>query len=129
MRNAVVHGIEGVQARAAAGKPAQGVVRVDFKATGDGSFKLSVEDDGQGLATERIKEAAVQKGFITADQVDSLDAKQTLGLLFQPGFSTLENATKDAGRGVGMNLMADICARSAGAWASRPPPANSRGSP
>jgi nitrate/nitrite-specific signal transduction histidine kinase len=107
VRNAVVHGIEGAQQRAAAGKPAQGVVRVDFKRTGDGSFKLSVEDDGQGLATERIKQAAVQKGFITADQVDSLDAKQTLGLLFQPGFSTLENATKDAGRGVGMNLMAD----------------------
>jgi two-component system chemotaxis sensor kinase CheA len=49
----------------------------------------------------------VQKGFITAEQVGTLDAKQTLGLLFQPGFSTLEVATKDAGRGVGMNLMAD----------------------
>ncbi len=107
VRNAVVHGIEEGATRAAAGKAAQGLVRVDFKRTGDGSYKLSVEDDGQGLATERIKEAAVQKGFITADQVESLDAKGTLALLFQPGFSTLENATKDAGRGVGMNLMAD----------------------
>jgi HPt (histidine-containing phosphotransfer) domain-containing protein len=107
VRNAVVHGIERAPERAAAGKPAQGVVRVDFKRTSDGSYKLSVEDDGQGLATERIKEAAVQKGFITADQMETLDAKQTLALLFQPGFSTLENATKDAGRGVGMNLMAD----------------------
>jgi HPt (histidine-containing phosphotransfer) domain-containing protein len=107
VRNAVVHGIERAPDRVAAGKPAQGLVRVDFKRTGDGSYKLSVEDDGQGLATERIKEAAVQKGFITADQVETLDAKQTLALLFQPGFSTLENATKDAGRGVGMNLMAD----------------------
>ena len=107
VRNAVVHGIETGPERAAAGKPAQGVVRVDFKRAGDGSYKLSVEDDGKGLATERIKEAAVQKGFITADQVDTLDAKQTLALLFQPGFSTLDTATKDAGRGVGMNLMAD----------------------
>ena len=107
VRNAVVHGIERAPDRAAAGKPAQGAVRVDFKRTGDGGYKLSVEDDGQGLATERIKEAAVQKGFITADQMESLDAKQTLALLFQPGFSTLEHATKDAGRGVGMNLMAD----------------------
>ena len=107
VRNAVVHGIEPEPERTAAGKPAQGVVRVDFRRTSDGSYKLSVEDDGQGLATERIKEAAVQKGFITADQVDTLDAKQTLALLFQPGFSTLDTATKDAGRGVGMNLMAD----------------------
>jgi two-component system, chemotaxis family, sensor kinase CheA len=107
VRNAVVHGIEPGPERIAAGKPAQGVVRVDFKRSSDGSYKLSVEDDGQGLATERIKEAAVQKGFITADQVDTLDARQTLALLFQPGFSTLDTATKDAGRGVGMNLMAD----------------------
>ena len=107
VRNAVVHGIERTAERTAAGKPLHGLVRVDFKRTSDGNYKLSVEDDGQGLATERIKEAAVQKGFITADQVDSLDARQTLSLLFQPGFSTLDVATKDAGRGVGMNLMAD----------------------
>jgi two-component system, chemotaxis family, sensor kinase CheA len=107
VRNAVVHGIERKAERTAAGKAAQGLVRVDFKRASDGNYKLSVEDDGQGLATERIKEAAVQKGFITADQMDSLDARQTLALLFQPGFSTLDAATKDAGRGVGMNLMAD----------------------
>jgi HPt (histidine-containing phosphotransfer) domain-containing protein len=107
VRNAVVHGIEPAPLRTAAGKPAQGAVRVDFKRASDGSYKLSVEDDGQGLATDRIKEAAVQKGFITADQMDALDAKQTLALLFQPGFSTLDSPTKDAGRGIGMNLMAD----------------------
>lgn len=107
VRNAVVHGIESAAGRAAAGKPAQGVVRVEFKSAADGGFKLSVEDDGQGLAAERIKEAAVQKGFITEEQRETLDAKQTLALLFQPGFSTLDSATKDAGRGVGMNLMAE----------------------
>lgn len=107
VRNAVVHGIEPAAQRTAAGKPAQGAVRVEFKRTSDGSYKLSVEDDGQGLATDRIKQAAVQKGFITADQMDTLDAKQTLSLLFQPGFSTLDSPTKDAGRGIGMNLMAD----------------------
>jgi two-component system chemotaxis sensor kinase CheA len=107
VRNAVVHGVELPPERTASGKPAQGVVRVEFRRTSNGSYKLSVEDDGRGLATERIKEAAVQKGFITADQMEGLDAKQTLALLFQPGFSTLDVVTKDAGRGVGMNLMAD----------------------
>jgi two-component system chemotaxis sensor kinase CheA len=107
VRNAVVHGIETAAARVAAGKPPQGMVRLDFKHVGEG-FKFSVEDDGQGLATDRIKEVALQKGYLTADQADNLDAKKVLSLLFQPGFSTVETATKDAGRGVGMNLMADL---------------------
>jgi two-component system, chemotaxis family, sensor kinase CheA len=109
VRNAVVHGIEAAAARATAGKPSQGVVRIEFRnAGGAAGFKLSVEDDGQGLATDKIKEVARQKGLITADQAESLDAKGVLSLLFQPGFSTVEHATKDAGRGVGMNLMAEL---------------------
>jgi chemotaxis protein histidine kinase CheA len=107
VRNAVVHGIEPAAARVAAGKSAQGMVRLDFRNVGEG-FKFSVEDDGQGLATDRIKEVALQKGFLTPDQAENLDAKKVLSLLFQPGFSTVETATRDAGRGVGMNLMADL---------------------
>jgi two-component system, chemotaxis family, sensor kinase CheA len=107
VRNAVVHGIEPAAVRVAAGKSPQGMVRLDFRNVGEG-FKFSVEDDGQGLATDRIKEVALQKGFLTADQADNLDPKKVLSLLFQPGFSTVQTATKDAGRGVGMNLMADL---------------------
>jgi two-component system, chemotaxis family, sensor kinase CheA len=108
VRNAIVHGIEAPAARLAAGKPAQGQVRLTFQSLPDGGYKFSVEDDGQGLATERIKEVALEKGFITPEQADGLDAKQIYSLLFKPGFSTAENATKDAGRGVGMNLVADL---------------------
>ncbi len=107
VRNAVVHGIEPAAVRVAAGKSPQGMVRLDFRHVGEG-FKFSVEDDGQGLATDRIKEVALQKGYLTADQAENLDPKKVLSLLFQPGFSTVETATKDAGRGVGMNLMADL---------------------
>jgi two-component system chemotaxis sensor kinase CheA len=107
VRNAVVHGIEPAAVRVAAGKSAQGMVRLDFRNVGEG-FKFSVEDDGQGLATDRIKEVALQKGFLTPDQAENLDPKKVLSLLFQPGFSTVQTATKDAGRGVGMNLMADL---------------------
>jgi two-component system, chemotaxis family, sensor kinase CheA len=108
VRNAIVHGIEAPSDRLAAGKPAQGQVRLTFQALGDGGYKFSVEDDGQGLATERIKEVALEKGFITPEQADGLDAKQIYSLLFKAGFSTAANATKDAGRGVGMNLVADL---------------------
>jgi chemotaxis protein histidine kinase CheA len=108
VRNAIVHGIEPAAVRLAAGKASQGAVRLEFKGTLEGGYKLSIEDDGQGLATDRIKEVAMQKGFVTPDQAQNLDTKQILALLFQPGFSTMESATKDAGRGVGMNLMADL---------------------
>ncbi len=108
VRNAIVHGIEAPSVRLAAGKPAQGQVRLTFQTLADGGHKFSVEDDGQGLATERIKEVAIEKGFITAEQANGLDARQIYSLLFKPGFSTVETATKDAGRGVGMNLVADL---------------------
>jgi two-component system chemotaxis sensor kinase CheA len=108
VRNAIVHGIESPNARLAAGKLAQGRVRLSFQDVGEAGYKLIVEDDGQGLSTERIKEAALKKGFITPERAQTLDTKQIFSLLFQPGFSTVETATKDAGRGVGMNVIADL---------------------
>jgi two-component system, chemotaxis family, sensor kinase CheA len=108
LRNAIVHGIESPAARSIAGKPPQGTVRLSFQDLGDAGYKLIVEDDGQGLSTERIKEAALKKGFITPERALTLDTKQVFSLLFKTGFSTVETATKDAGRGVGMNVIADL---------------------
>jgi two-component system, chemotaxis family, sensor kinase CheA len=108
VRNAIVHGIEPPDARATAGKARQGSVRLTFQDAGDIGYKLIVEDDGQGLSTERIKEAALKKGFITPEKAQTLDTKQVFSLLFQSGFSTVETATKDAGRGVGMNVIAEL---------------------
>ena len=108
VRNAIVHGIETPAERLSAGKAAQGTVRLSFQALGDAGYKLVIEDDGQGVSTEKIKEVALKKGFITPERALTLDTKQIFSILFQPGFSTVETATKDAGRGVGMNLMADL---------------------
>jgi chemotaxis protein histidine kinase CheA len=107
VRNSIVHGIEPPSARVTAGKARKGLLRLSFQEV-DTGYKLIVEDDGQGLSTERIKEAAVKKGFITPEKAQAMDTKQVFSLLFQPGFSTIETATKDAGRGVGMNLIADL---------------------
>jgi two-component system chemotaxis sensor kinase CheA len=108
VRNSIVHGIEATTDRLGAGKPTQGQIKLIFQELGDAGYKLIAEDDGQGLSTERIKRAAIKKGFITPEKAAVLEAKQIFSLLFQPGFSTVENATKDAGRGVGMNLMAGL---------------------
>jgi two-component system chemotaxis sensor kinase CheA len=108
VRNSIVHGIETTTDRLNTGKPTQGQLKLIFQELGDAGYKLIAEDDGQGLSTEKIKHAALKKGFITAEKAATLDAKQVFSLLFQPGFSTVETATKDAGRGVGMNLMAGL---------------------
>jgi two-component system, chemotaxis family, sensor kinase CheA len=114
VRNAIVHGIEPAADRLAAGKAQQGLVKLTFHDLSDAGYKLVIEDDGQGLSTERIKAAAVKQGFITLERAQTLDAKQVYSLLFRPGFSTVETVTKDAGRGVGMNLMADLIGRIGG---------------
>jgi two-component system, chemotaxis family, sensor kinase CheA len=114
VRNAVVHGIESPDARLAAGKSSRGTVRLSFQDVGDAGYKLVIEDDGQGLSTERIKEAALKKGFITPERALTLDTKQIFSLLFHSGFSTVETATKDAGRGVGMNVIADLTSKLGG---------------
>jgi chemotaxis protein histidine kinase CheA len=108
VRNSIVHGIESSTDRLGTGKPTQGQLKLIFQELGDAGYKLIAEDDGQGLSTEKIKQAALKKGFVTPEKAATLDAKQVFSLLFQPGFSTVENATKDAGRGVGMNLMAGL---------------------
>lgn len=114
VRNAIVHGIEPPSSRAASGKPEQGHVRLAFETLGEAGYKLTIEDDGQGLNLERIKEVALQKRFITPQQAQTLDAKQTYALLFKAGFSTVDQATTDAGRGMGMNVVAELAQQAEG---------------
>jgi two-component system, chemotaxis family, sensor kinase CheA len=108
VRNAIVHGIEPSEERINAGKSSQGALKLIFQDAGEAGYKLIAEDDGQGLWAEKIKAAALKKGFLTPEKAVNMDAKQVFSLLFQPGFSTMDAATKDAGRGVGMNLMAGL---------------------
>jgi chemotaxis protein histidine kinase CheA len=107
VRNAIVHGIEARGGRPKLGKPEIGKVRVEFHELPESGYKFTIEDDGRGLSAERIKEVAVQKGLVTPEQAAGLDAKQVFSILFQPGFSTADGITRDAGRGVGMNLISE----------------------
>jgi two-component system, chemotaxis family, sensor kinase CheA len=106
VRNAIVHGIEPRALRQNLGKSPVGAVKLEFQEMAE-AYKFTIEDDGQGLSPERIKEAAVHKGILTPQSAATLDAKQAFSLLFQAGFSMVERVTKDAGRGIGMNLIAE----------------------
>jgi two-component system, chemotaxis family, sensor kinase CheA len=105
LRNAVVHGIEPSDVRRAHSKPEMGQVRFDFRRLGD-EFELVCEDDGAGLVPERLRSAAVSKGLATASEAAALDYRGLMSLIFKPGFSTAEKLTMDAGRGIGMDLVA-----------------------
>jgi two-component system chemotaxis sensor kinase CheA len=105
LRNSAVHGIEASDIRKAQTKEDVGVVRVDFRKSGEG-YELVFEDDGAGISPDTLKSAAIRKQIITADEAAGMDTRAAMALIFRPGFSTQEEVSMDAGRGVGMDVVA-----------------------
>jgi two-component system chemotaxis sensor kinase CheA len=105
LRNAAVHGIESPDVRSGQSKDDTGVVHVDFRKAGE-SYELIFEDDGAGIAVDSLKAAAVRKQMISEEEASLLDTRSTMALIFRPGFSTQEDVSMDAGRGVGMDVVA-----------------------
>ncbi len=105
LRNAAVHGIEAGEVRRAQTKEDVGTVRVDFRKLADG-YELVFEDDGAGISPEQLKAAAVQKQILTPDEAAALDTRTAMALIFRPGFTTQQDVSMDAGRGVGMDVVA-----------------------
>jgi two-component system chemotaxis sensor kinase CheA len=105
LRNSAVHGIEPSATRRAQSKADVGAVRVDFRRAGEG-YELVFEDDGAGISPQVLKDAALRKNIITAEEAAAMDTRTAMALIFRPGFSTQEEVTMDAGRGVGMDVVA-----------------------
>lgn len=106
LRNAVVHGIEAPEERHARRKLEAGHVRMELQETGT-SYVLQLEDDGNGIDYEAIRAKAVSLGRYTQEQAADLGTKELLALMFSSGFSTVEQSTGDAGRGVGLDVIKD----------------------
>jgi two-component system chemotaxis sensor kinase CheA len=104
VRNSLDHALETPAEREAAGKNRQGNIYLrSFVHSGE--IILAVEDDGRGISADRVCEKAVSKGVITQDQANQLSEHQKVMLIFQPGFSTKDQATDVSGRGVGMDVV------------------------
>ena len=102
IRNSADHGIEPAEERIARGKPAFGTITL--RAFHQGGFiVIEIQDDGRGLNPDRIRQKAIERGLIRAD--DDLDKDSILELIFAPGFSTAEQITDLSGRGVGMDVV------------------------
>ena len=104
IRNAVDHGVEMPDERAAGGKPSKSLVRLEARQEGD-HIVLIIADDGRGMSAERIRAKAVEKGLISEEEANTLDERQSLNLIFLPGFSTKSQISDVSGRGVGMDVV------------------------
>jgi len=102
IRNAADHGLEPTEDRVAAGKPAEGTIKLVATQEG-GSILIRIEDDGRGLNVEKITAIARKRGVIGPDEeVSDERARQ---LIFEPGFSTADSVSNLSGRGVGMDVV------------------------
>jgi len=108
LRNAVVHGIEPSNVRVASGKSAAGAISISVHQDGS-DVSVRFADDGAGLQLEKIHARAMAAQLVEGDQ--PLTYEQAAKLLFIPGFSTADQVTELAGRGIGMDVvLSDISA-------------------
>jgi chemotaxis protein histidine kinase CheA len=107
IRNAVDHGIEPPAERVAAGKPAKGTIRLAARQEGD-HIVIEISDDGAGIDPDKVKAAAVRKGYITESEAKSMSDREARYLIFEKGFSTAAIITEISGRGVGMDVVREF---------------------
>ncbi|PID58755.1 MAG: hypothetical protein CR957_00095 [Gammaproteobacteria bacterium] len=105
IRNSLAHGIESPEERMRAGKPRKGRIRIAVRREG-AEIGFMIADDGRGANLEAIRNKARRLNMLDESQAN--DKNYLLQLLFEPGFSTQEQATQISGRGIGMDVLRDV---------------------
>ena len=104
VNNAITHGIESPEERAALGKPREGKISVRAFYQGNQTV-IYIEDDGAGINPDVLKRKAIQKGLLTQAEAERMSTLETYELIFYHGFTTRDQADDFAGRGVGMDVV------------------------
>ena len=104
IRNSVDHGVESEDVRRERGKDPKGTVWLRSYYKGN-SVAIEIEDDGKGIDPEKMREVAIRKGILTPEEAKLLDERESMELIFAPGFSSAEVITDISGRGVGMDVV------------------------
>ncbi|MCR4419868.1 MAG: chemotaxis protein CheA [Clostridia bacterium] len=104
LRNAIDHGIEPPEERERLGKPRRGTIELKAYHQ-ENQIVITVSDDGRGMDAGAIRERAIGRGLVTAEQAARMSERDVLNLIFLPGFSTAETVTDVSGRGVGMDIV------------------------
>ncbi|CAN0626264.1 Histidine kinase [Burkholderia multivorans] len=118
LRNSIDHGIERGDERKAHGKAAAGTIDIEAGVDG-GMLQITLADDGRGLALDRIRSIARERGWIDADTERTMTDEAVAELIFRPGFSTASAVTEVSGRGVGMDAVRNFLKREGGDIALR----------
>jgi two-component system chemotaxis sensor kinase CheA len=104
IRNAIDHGIEQPEERAAKGKPEQGIIKLEAYHSGNHVF-IQISDDGAGINKEKVLKKAITNGVINQEQSLLLNDSQVFELIMESGFSTAEAVSDISGRGVGLDVV------------------------
>ena len=104
VRNSLDHGIEPKEKRLERKKNPEGTIIIRAREVGEDVI-VSIQDDGGGLDTSRIKKKAVERGLYTASEIEQLSISKIYSLIFESGFSTAQQVTDVSGRGVGMDMV------------------------
>lgn len=104
IRNAIDHGIETPEERIELGKNPEGEIILSARQFGS-KVIIEIEDNGRGINIDKIKEKAVQKGYLTQEEINSMSDEQITNIIFLPGFSTGEAITNISGRGIGLDVV------------------------
>ncbi len=102
IRNSIDHGIEDEPERLQKSKTPEGLLKISAFYSG-ASVIIQVQDDGRGINLERVRECAIQKGYLQPDQ--NVTKQELLSFIMEPGFTTSENISIVSGRGVGMDVV------------------------
>ncbi|HUZ05234.1 MAG TPA: ATP-binding protein, partial [Acidobacteriaceae bacterium] len=113
LRNAIDHGIETPEVRAARGKPVEGQLRLRAASVGDHVI-LEIIDDGGGILPDRLRRRAVERGRMSEGQAAALSDREACNLVFTAGFSTAAKVTNVSGRGVGLDVVSHNVERAGG---------------
>jgi two-component system sensor histidine kinase and response regulator WspE len=107
LRNAIDHGMESADERRTAGKPAEGVVRLEARHSA-GMLQIIVSDDGYGIDLDKLRAAIVKRKLTTTEIIGKLSEAELLEFLFLPGFTMKESVTEISGRGVGLDAVQNM---------------------
>ncbi len=104
LRNSADHGLEDTENRIKRGKPETGQIFLNAYQEGN-NVVIQVGDDGNGIDTDAVRDKAIERGVITAEQAETMSQKEIVNLLFLPSFSMAKKITDISGRGVGLDVV------------------------
>ena len=104
IRNAVGHGLEKPAERKKLGKPEEGNITLSAFSESD-AVVIEISDDGNGIDASKVRAKAVGKGLVSAEDARQMSDDDIILMIFEPGFSTMDQVTSISGRGVGMDVV------------------------